>query len=508
MREETLSIITKQAGLSFTGKMISRVFQSIGIILLANLLGPILLGIYQLGVRIHRLLLNFTKLGLDIGLAKYIPVSLRQDKRVAKALLLYVLRIGILCSIPFGISLFLLSKYIAIDIFNKPNLIGVLQIFSFLLLISTINSLIISANRGAKQLKYNIFLSHFLHPIIFCFILIVAYLIGWTFHKLLISFVILNVCITILLFLSIKKTLYFTISIKDIIEKFDSQLGVSKKELFSFSTPLLFQGLILFLMGSVDILMLGYFCSADVVGIYSIALRIAILISFILYSFNDILLPVISEKFIERDFAEIKYLYQTITKWIFSLSLLFCGLIYTLHNDILLLFGKEYLPATIPLLILCIGQLVNSSVGGVGILLEVMGHQKLVLLNALILLTLNIILNYIFIANLNLNMMGAALATSISIILSNVVRLLELKILRNMQPFNLKYLKVIISFIPAFLITNVLLNMIDTWFVWRILSGVIIFTSTNALIYYFLGITEEDRFIFEKVKGKLWTEKI
>jgi O-antigen/teichoic acid export membrane protein len=261
-------------------------------------------------------------------------------------------------------------------------------------------------------------------------------------------------------------------------------------------------------MGSVDILMLGYFCSADVVGIYSIALRIAILISFILYSFNDILLPVISEKFIERDFAEIKYLYQTITKWIFSLSLLFCGLIYTLHNDILLLFGKEYLPATIPLLILCIGQLVNSSVGGVGILLVVMGHQKLVLLNALILLTLNIILNYIFIARLNLNMMGAALATSISIILSNVVRLLELKILRNMQPFNLKYLKVIISFIPAFLITNVLLNMIDTWFVWRILSGVIIFTSTNALIYYFLGITEEDRFIFEKVRGKLWTEKI
>ena len=503
MREKNLSTIVKQAGWSLSGKIISEVFRLINGILMAIMLGPFLLGLYQLGLRLQLFLLNFTKLGLDAGLTKYIPVIMKHDQKKVKALLLFVLRTGLLCSILFGVLLFLLSRYIAVDIFNKPDLVMVIKIFSFLLPLSTLNYLLMSANRGAKQLKYNVLYRYVLYSIFFSFILITIYYAKLGFHTLLVSIVVLEGIVAILLFLSLKKTFKFNVFLGDVLKKGDPQLGVTKKELFGFSTPLLFQGLIFYLMGTIDILMLGYFRSAESVGIYTVALKVALLVSFILYSFNDIFMPIISEKFAKGDFAEIRFLYQAITKWIFLVSLLQVGLIYVLHEDILLVFGQEYLPAAIPLLILSIGQLINASVGGVGILLQTMGHQKLVLVNACILLVLNVFLNYYLIERLGLNLIGAAIATSVSLVLVNIVRLIQLKLLRNLQPYNFSYLKVIIAFVPSYLITYGILDMIDGWFVWRILFGGTLLVSLNLIIYFLIGISDEDRFILKKIGDKI-----
>lgn len=503
MSEKNLPSLVKQAGWSFSGKVFSQAFQLVSGILMANFLGSFMLGLYQLGIRTNFLLANITKLGLDKGLLKYIPVSMRKGKQEVKKLITYILKTGFLSSLIVGAMLFFSSRYIAHNIFNEPDLDGVLKIFSFLLPLSTLNFLLLFANRGAKQVKYNVLFKNIVYSVLFCAIITISYIAGLSFHTLLILIVILEGIILGALFWSIRKTFDFEIDVKDLFKTDTADLVITKKELFSFSTPLLFQGLIFYLMGTVDIFMIAYFLDAKYVGIYSVALRISLLISFVLYSFNDIFMPVISEKFMVKDFVGIKYIYQTETKWIFSVSLLFVGLIYLLHNDILMLFGHEYLPAEIPLKLLCVGQLVNASVGGVGVLLETMEHQRLVLLNVIILLFLSITLNYLFVGYLELGIVGAATANTISVVFINIVRLLELKILRDIQPFNVNFLRVIVSFIPAYIIAHIFMNMLDTWFVWRLVAGSLTLMFINVILYYFIGKTKEDQVILDKINEKI-----
>lgn len=503
MSQKLLSPIVKQASWSFSGKIISQIFQAVNGVLIANILGPFFLGLYQLGYSIQYFLVNFAKLGLDLGLVKYIPLSLKQSERTAKALLIYILRMGLLSSTFFCIVLYVLSEEIAARLFGKPELVGVLKILSFLLPLLTMNFMLMSANRGAKELKYNVIIQYIFNQILYSVILVAAYFGNWNFYTILFAIVIREGVVTILLFHSLKKTYPVPIVPADLIKKVNDEMGVEKKELFNFSIPLLFQRLIFYLLGTIDLLMLGYFRSAEMVGIYSVALKIVLPVSFILYSFNDIFMPIVSEKYKEGDFEGILYIYQTITKWVFSISLIVVCIIYLLYKDILMLFGEEFLTGSLALQILCLGQLFNASAGGVGVLLETMGHQKLVLVNAIILIVLNVILNYTFIVHFNLNMIGAAIATTASLIMVNLIRLIQIKVLRNLYPYSYNYIKGILPFIPAYLVTHFFLTAVNSWFVLRIIYGVLIFLTISICTYALIGITDEDRFILGKLRNKL-----
>lgn len=503
MDKKNLAITVKQAGWSFSGKIISQVLQFINGVLIANILGPFSLGLYQLAYYIQLFLVNFAKLGLDLGLAKFIPATLINKHSHTKALLIYVLRVGFLISTVCGALLIFFSNSIAVNIFKQPELDSVLRIMSFLLPLLTLNFLIVNASRGAKDLRYNVLIKYFLHQILYFFILVAAYRGEWDLYSLLIAIVLREAVVTALLFFSLSKTFPFSVKIRNLVFDLDPDIGISKRELYDFSIPLLFQGLIFYLLGTMDILMIGYFKSAEMVGLYSIALKIALPISFILYSFNEIFMPIVAEKFVQNDIKGIQYLYRIITKWVFYVSLLIVGLIFLLNKEMLYLFGDEFLPAALPLLVLCIGQAINASVGGVGVLLETMGHQKLALVNAIILLVLNVILNYLLIVELDLNILGAAIATSISLALVNIIRLLQIKILRGLHPYNFGYVTVILSLIPGYGITYYLLAVIDTWFVWRLLYGAFLFISISMFTYYIIGMTEEDKYILKKIGDKI-----
>ncbi|MBI5739899.1 MAG: flippase [Nitrospirae bacterium] len=501
--KKNLSIIAKQAGWRYAGEIIAQLFKIVNGILLANVLGPLMLGLYQLGFRCQQSLFTVTKMGLDVGLVRYIPGCLRRSNMEAKALLTYVLKIGTVCSIVFGFLMFALSDYVAIEIFNKPGLADVLRIFSFLVPLSTVNQLLMSANQGAKQLKYNVFFKQIVYSVVLFCVLGIMYFVGLNFRLVLMAIVLIEVISLILLLMSLKWTMNFSLTFGDMFKKPGQEMGVTRKELYDFSVPLLFHHLIAFLTGTVDVFMLSYFCPAETVGIYAVALNIAILISFVFYAFNEILMPVVAEKFAEKDYSGIGYLYQIITKWIFSVSLTLVGLVFLLDKDILLFFGEEYMSASTPLLILCTGKLIIASLGGVGYVLVSMGHQKLVLMNTFIALVLSTALNYFFIKEMNLDIVGAAVASTLSGSIMNCILVLQLKIKRGLQPFNMDFIKIIGAFIPAYLITYFTLNMIDVWHVWRIAIGTLLFMSSGSLAYYYFCITEEDKMILGKVREKL-----
>ena len=72
--ENTLRSISKQSAIIFLEKIASQFVSFFSSILLARLLGPSLLGRYQLGLVVAQILATFGALGFDRGLVRFIPV--------------------------------------------------------------------------------------------------------------------------------------------------------------------------------------------------------------------------------------------------------------------------------------------------------------------------------------------------------------------------------------------------------------------------------------------------
>ena len=82
-------------------------------------------------------------------------------------------------------------------------------------------------------------------------------------------------------------------------------------------------------------------------------------------------------------------------------------------------FGPEYAGAYIPLLILCIGQLVNAATGSVASLLNMTGHERDTMQSALAGAVTNIVLNVTLTPMWGMN--GAAAATAATLIVWNMM---------------------------------------------------------------------------------------
>jgi O-antigen/teichoic acid export membrane protein len=170
---------------------------------------------------------------------------------------------------------------------------------------------------------------------------------------------------------------------------------------------------------NVDILMLGFFVSDAEIGIYRITVRIATLVAFALTAVNAAFGPNISSLFAKQNFVELQL--NASKAALASLALaLPCFLIFAFAGYwVLLLFGQEFTQGTEQLTVLAFGQLVSALAGSVGLLLMMTQHAKKAANSLLLSVVVNIGLNLLLIPLYGA--LGAAIATSTSMILLNIV---------------------------------------------------------------------------------------
>ena len=89
------------------------------------------------------------------------------------------------------------------------------------------------------------------------------------------------------------------------------------------------------------------------------------------------------------------------------------------------LFGEAFVPLYSVMMLLCIGQLVNALCGPVMYLLNMTGHEVIAQRTMLIAMLVNLMANIILIPLMGL--MGAAIATSLSMVLWNVWALVAVR---------------------------------------------------------------------------------
>lgn len=159
----------------------------------------------------------------------------------------------------------------------------------------------------------------------------------------------------------------------------------------------------------INIVVAGGFLTKDQIAIYNAGLRTANLIAFVLYAVNTAVLPRLSEFHGRRDKVSMQRLVARATLLRSGAALAgFLGLI-VIGKQVLGLFGPDFAPGYVPLLILAFAQLVIGAAGPVSQLLIVTGHQDDCLRVFSAAIAATVLLNPLFIWQFGMN--GAAIAT-------------------------------------------------------------------------------------------------
>lgn len=198
------------------------------------------------------------------------------------------------------------------------------------------------------------------------------------------------------------------------------------------SFPMLLSSSMLILLGLTDTQVMGIYESNSNIGIYNVSIKIATLTSFSLQAINSILAPKIAKSYAEGN-TEYKGLIKFSTKLNFLISASVGLGIVLFRNFLLGLFGEGFLAGEIILLIFCGGQIINSFAGSVGVILQMIGKQKVYQNFVVGALILNLILT--FILTPVYGGIGAACATVFSMAFWNIGSALYLKYKMNIKTY-------------------------------------------------------------------------
>lgn len=169
-----------------------------------------------------------------------------------------------------------------------------------------------------------------------------------------------------------------------------------------------------------DMVMLGIFRTPSEVGLYKVASQGAQMVIFILFAVNMTIGPLVSELYHSQRMQELQKLITSSSRVIVCISVpVAVALMIWGRPIITLLFGKEYALSSVPLVILCAGQLISAVMGSVGLILNMTGYEKDTLKGLVGSALINVLLNLLLIPRFGIE--GAAVATSISVAFWNTL---------------------------------------------------------------------------------------
>ena len=232
----------------------------------------------------------------------------------------------------------------------------------------------------------------------------------------------------------------------------------------------------------IDILMLGYYLKLENVAFYTVAFFMASLIHIPARSILQVVKPLLAKAWAENDRKEIVNLYRktALNQLIIGL-LIFVGIWMNL-NDLLLFVPNKYQGIQMVFFYIGLSKLIDVSAGVNGAIISTSNYYKFDLFINILLIILTVITNIIFIPAYGIE--GAAMATSFSILIHNIIKTVVLYYLFKIHPFQINTLKVLLVSALVFVcLTYIPFDYINSLFLRILLRSFCI-----ALVYSFVII--------------------
>lgn len=484
---DILDTLVKGAGIATLGIFSSKLLSYFYKAFIARTVGPEGYGQISIGLMIVSLGTVFASLALGGAVKKFIPkYRERDDQQHLHGLIKSAFKMAVPTSIVFATGLFLFSEQIANILFNSPSLTPIIQIFSLAIPFSVITGLSLDVTKGYKVARYQVYIRQIgqnLIQLIASIGLIIASfgVIGASFGWLIGS--VIGAIVSV--YIMEKKFGPFLTSTKS------SEMQYNK--IFRYSYPLILYGAIGSILGWTDTFFIGYYLPNAQVGFYNAALPAAMLIMMPYTALSSLVMPSMSEV-VERDDKQLGKLLKTLTRWTFSITFpMFCLMALFSEQTLNIMFGSDYTVAATSLTILAFGFLYSTSVGHLAAVMKAIDRTNILYKNAAINLSVNIALNILLIPIYGI--IGAAIATTGSLIFSNTILLIEVYRFRKILPFGFEAVKPIIAglvaIIPTYLMIEYSFNVLPLW---ALIPGATIFGIIYlGTLHIIGGIKESER---------------
>lgn len=433
-------------------------------IILGRSLEPEFYGKYTMYITYISIISIIPVFGMDSNLIKEVA-RVSEDKLKSSTLLKFSAKISLAIFIGIAALLIIFHNLLSISL----SIIGV---FLFMLLLSVLISLLDGFLQGLglvfKVTILNVFLNNLMKIVFFSLFLRIG-IVG------------LNSALYSYIF---SESITIIFRLKIINDRIGSQLrvksGIAKLEQNKFIkysiTVALISGMSL-LIQNVDRIMISRLLGYSSVGVYKVSQNYVALIGVFIAPFVAFW-PRISKLYSENKINEIEYEMKRIITIVSYLAIPMFFIFLTINENLLMVFGSQYITnnSKMVLIILSFAYLVDAISGPIGSILTMTNYARYILLNSIVSLAVNIILNYIFINKYGI--IGAAIGTGISIILSNLLSIVEVKLLLNIFSYDYSNILQIIFFsILNYFLSNYLYRTIN-------IENNILLIITFSLILY------------------------
>ena len=491
------------AAIAGVGDLISAILRYVINVVMTNTVSPGVYGTFVATYTTVNVASFVGGLGLYSAALRFLPAYRAQgDHARAAGLIRFVVWMtlisGFLCGALFFLSASTLAHFVYhSDVYELP-----FKEATLLIPLMALQLTLASGLQALKAVKWKVYVDRLIQPGLTLVLMGVFYLLGLRLEALILA--------TSCGFLASVITGRFLLGkaskqlVHDVAPKFESRVWLR------FALPMFFNSIIQNTLNSTDVLFLAVFATTAQVGLYGAADRVSLFVVMPLLALNTIFSPLIAEYHARGEQEQLANMFKVVTKWSFSLSLpvFLCFCIF--HDAILGVFAREYTAGGIVLIILSFGNLVDAGIGSVGYLLIMTGRPRVILANTFMTIAVNIGLALWLVPHFNV--IGAAVAAAVAVIILNLTGLIEVYWIMRIHPYRWDMLKPLVAGGVASLVGLLLLQIIHAGYGYRAIFGVLAlvipFMLTYLLVLALLRFSKEDRMVFDAIRARLGKKKL
>lgn len=427
--EETTARLFRGLGRGGSLNLVGAVCQQASLLattaIIARFLGSESLGVYALSFAVLSLVSLMSLFGFRAALTRYVAVYLAESEPArVRALIRFAVLVSMGASVVLGVLLVVFASPLA-NVFHDPSLSTGFVVVGAALPAFTFRDLALAAIQGWRTQRAFALIGWVYEPILRFGLTALALGVGLGLDGALWALVVGSWTAAIAAGVALARRVRPTPRARTDIDV----RGILSFSFVSWGTTLASTGLIW-----ADTLLLGRLADTGAVGTYTVATRLVSLAVFVMAPMNALFAPHFAHFHHERDFSSLSATYAAATNWILRLSLPAFVVLAVFPAELLGLFGPGFAKGAAVTVLLAFGQLVNAGTGPCGTLLNMSGRVLLNLVNNTGILVLNVVLNLVLIPAYGI--VGAGVAWSVSLVLVNVIRLVQVRSLMGILPFN------------------------------------------------------------------------
>lgn len=489
--DQTLTRIAGGSALFFVGTFLGLGLNYVYAIVLARLLGPEQFGLYAIGLGCFNLLSVIALAGLDTAVLRFVPAMRAQTDAagiggIIRAALVLSSGLGVI----FATVLLLSSDMLATQFLHHPDATTVLQLFALSIPLFVVSTVAIAVLQAFGEVRWRTLVKYLCEPVVKFAVTMGFIWVGWGLTS---AIVALPVALLLTVVLALFPLRHFWLKVKVPFFSNKYYSGV-----ITYSLPLL-GGLFLNSIATrSDVFFLGYWVPVAQVGIYSAAFQTAAIMAVVLGTLESVATPFLSESISMNNRADVRSLAGTVSRWTMMVTLPLCIIMAVFATDVMDLFGKQFASGWACLVILTVGQFANSVTGCSNGMLLWSGHSKLVMWNSVVASGTQIGLYLILIPFYGI--VGAAIAASASLVLTTILRIVQVHHVLHIWPYDSTILKPLVSGLLS-LALILMVRVVLPASMAGVLVGLFVITYLALLLMF--GLPEGDRTMLLQLRRRV-----